>query len=236
MKKTSEVLACHALALALFGPTLSAGALAAGNEKISAECETALALSAAPQRLRASASVLILQGDRFIEQITKDGPLTCIVERNHADSLIPQCLDRAGKKAILPAIIDRSVQAMDGVELATIRAENLRKQEAGLYVAPARAGVSYMMSDYNYIFVASSGQVQKVAPHVMFYAPGLTNEDIGGSFRSMFENIGTPSIVDPGPHGYMVVYTQAASDSSDVKNACRGQLDEPPPVFNPFAS
>jgi hypothetical protein len=36
-------------------------------------------------------------------------------------------------------------------------------------------------------------------PHVMFYAPNVTNEDIGGKLQSEY-----PFVIIPGPHGYII--------------------------------
>jgi hypothetical protein len=49
---------------------------------------------------------------------------------------------------------------------------------------------------------ASTGKVESFPPHVMFYAPNLTNEDIGsdGNFDP-----GLPSIAYQGPQGFMIV-------------------------------
>ncbi|MEO0425249.1 MAG: hypothetical protein AAF184_23130, partial [Pseudomonadota bacterium] len=52
-------------------------------------CEEALALSALPLRLREQASVYALTDQGFELTRRSDGPFTCIVERNHARSIIP---------------------------------------------------------------------------------------------------------------------------------------------------
>ena len=91
-----------------------------------------------------------------------------------------------------------------------------------------------MMSDFNYIYAPRTGKVLKIPPHVMFYAPWVSNEDVGGSLEGVTTNIGTPFVVNPGPHGYMITYTQYPSNSADVVAACEGQLGEPPPPFDPF--
>jgi hypothetical protein len=204
------------------------------NRILTTECEIAVALSAAPSRLRADASVYALTDGEYKMVIEGEGPLTCIVERNHLDSVIPQCMDKAGIDSVLPAILARSTMAVAGASFAEINAENTRKAESGELRPAARPGISYMMSDYNYAFVQSAGRVMKLAPHVMFYAPYVRNSDVGGSFQSMTENIGTTFILNEGVHGYMIVYTEHEADPNDVAEKCRGQLGEQPPLFNPF--
>jgi hypothetical protein len=68
----------------------------------------------------------------------------------------------------------------------------------------------------------------------MYYAPGVSNAEVGGSLKSMTENIGTPFILDEGPHGYMIVYTEHRADPNEVADTCKGQLGERPPSFDPF--
>ena len=209
-------------------------AAAADRIRLSQDCEVAVARSALPERLRADASVHALVGNTYEKVVEGSGPFTCIVERNHPDSVIPQCMDAAGVDSVLPAIIDRSEMAVAGADFAAIEAANTERLHAGMYHAAARPGVNYMMSDYNYIYVQSAGRVLKVPPHVMFYAPNLTNADIGGSFQGMIENIGTPFLFQEGPHGYLLTYTEHPADPNEVAQACSGQLGERPPSFDPF--
>ena len=59
-----------------------------------------------------------------------------------------------------------------------------------------------MLSQNNFDYNASNGRLVRFPPHVMFYAPNLTNADIGsdGSFSP-----GLPSIGYQGPRGFMIV-------------------------------
>lgn len=213
---------------------IAAPAVAGDLTRITRECEIAVARSALPERLRADASVYALVGDRYEKVVDGSGPFTCVVERNHPESVIPQCMDKAGVDSVLPAIIDRSEMLVAGSDFAAIEAANQEKLHAGHYRTASRPGVNYMMSDYNYIFVESANRVLKVPPHVMFYAPGLSNADVGGSFQGMIENVGTPFVFQEGPHGYMLTYAEHRADPNEVADACRGQLGERPPSFDPF--
>ena len=220
-----------ALALAL---AASAGEITGGRDALSLECEIAVALSAAPARLRADASVWALANGAYEQVVAGDGPLTCIVERNHKDSVIPQCLDRAGIDSVLPAILARSHMAVGGASFDEITAASAQSLDNGEFGSPKRTGVNYMMSDYNYIYVPSGERVMKVPPLVMFYAPDVSNDDIGGSFEGLATNLGMPFVFNEGPHGYMIVYTQYPAQADDVAVACEGQLGEAPPRFDPF--
>jgi hypothetical protein len=91
-----------------------------------------------------------------------------------------------------------------------------------------------MMSDYNYIYVENAGEVMKVPPHMMFYAPHLKNSDIGGSLKSAATNVGTPFVFNEGVHGFMINYVEHPSSSDDVSEACQGEIGEAPPRWVPF--
>lgn len=214
----------------------AAGAAAepAARHDLSQECEVALALSALPSRLRGQADVYALQDGRYEKVVDADGPFSCLVERSHASSIAPQCMDAEGARTILPALIAQSEAAIRIPSAREAAAHHAAVLAEGDFSAPGRPGISYMMSNYNYIYAPSADAVLKIPPHVMFYAPSLTNEDVGGSLRSTVANIGTPFIINPGPHGYMISYTEHASDSVDVAAACAGQLGDPPPPFSPF--
>lgn len=219
-------------AAALMSATLLAAPATGPDTVVLTEaCEVALALSALPQRLREDASVVGLTHDGYRTLRERDGAFTCIVERNHRQALIPQCLDAAGTTTILPALVFKSEQVLAGATPEEVDETYRDKLDRGDFVAPSRPGISYMASDYNYIFVANAGAIRKVPPHVMFYAPGLENDDIGGSFTDGQANRGLPFVVDPGPHGYMVSFIEKAAASDDVVAACGDQVGDSPPIL-----
>lgn len=229
MTKSASAILSASLAAAIVTATA-----AANLQDLSIECELAVARSAAPARLRADATVYALQDGKYRKVIDGGGPLTCIVERNDPDSIVPQCLDRAGVDTILPALIHRSLLSLAGASFDEIQADFRQRVANGEFQPPPRPGVSYMMSNYNYTYVATAARVMKISPHIMYYAPHLKNSDIGGSFQAMVENAGMPFVFDEGIHGYMISYTEHEADPNEVAEACRGQLGEAPPSFIPF--
>lgn len=224
MRSMQRVLSAAAV---LAAATTSLDPAFADRPKLTADCESALALSALPARLRDTASVYVLRDDRFEMAREGSGPFTCIVERNHPVSLIPQCTDAAGRDSVVPGIVQRSEWVMEELS-ADARAERFASLvTAGEMVAPPRPGVSYMMSDFSYTWNPSLGDYVKIPPHVMFYAPNLSDEDIGGSMaEGMGTNRGVPFIVQPGIHGFMTSMVEHASESDAVRAACAGQLPD----------
>ena len=203
---------------------------------LTSECEEVLALSALPLRLRDQASVVVLDGDEYRKTISSDGPFTCIVERNHPQSLIPQCADAAGRDTIIPAVIAKSLWALDGVVGTERQARFDERVADGTFRPPARPGIAYMVSDYNYVWNGAANSRLRVPPHVMFYAPGLEEADMGGSMAHSFENRGMPFLLEAGIHGYMISYVDHGSNSAAVERACAGQLPPAPATLGGLAN
>ncbi len=161
-----------------------------------------MALRAAPAHLRAGAGVYALERRGFVLVRSGTNGFTCIVNRDHPRNLKPTCYDREGSATILPKVLRVGELLMKGTLAAEIRVEIAEGFRTGKYIAPRRPGVAYMLSGDIQSFNPSTGKTESFPPHVMFYAPNLTNEDIGseGNFEP-----GLPSIGYQGPHGYMIV-------------------------------
>jgi len=203
---------------------LAAIPLSVAAQTLTPECETELALSALPKRLRDQATAYIHTDSGYQRVGQARTTFACIVERNHPLALIPQCLDQAGATTILPALIYKSEQIMAGEPPATVIAAYKTKLQGGEFQAPVRPGVSYMTSAYNRVYLTQRNERIPVGPHVMYYAPGLNNEDIGGSQPDAMQNRGMPFVLDAGPHGYMISFVEKASNSAAVEQACGEQL------------
>jgi hypothetical protein len=79
------------------------------------------------------------------------------------------------------------------------------RYKTGYYKAPKRAGLSYMLSPILRTYLNndvddSVGTLN--VPHVMHYAPNVSNEDIGGGkLGGMY-----PFVIMPGLHGYVIQF------------------------------
>ena len=69
------------------------------------QCESEMALSAAPEHLRADASVFVLEKDGYVLKSVGAKGITCIVNRDHPRVLKPVCFDEAGSDSIVPMIL-----------------------------------------------------------------------------------------------------------------------------------
>lgn len=166
------------------------------------EREIEIALSAAPPQLRDRAGVYVLEEKGFVKVRESSNGFTCIVNRDHPLALKPTCYDAEGTATILPKVLRFGELLMRGTPVPQIKAEIEAGFRSGKYISPRRPGVAYMLSGDIRNFDSETGKVESFPPHVMFYAPNLTNEDIGST--GDFEE-GLPSIGYQGPQGFMIV-------------------------------
>jgi hypothetical protein len=174
------------------------------------QAEIKLALSAAPEHLRNGASVYVLRKNGFAKVRDGSNGFTCIVNRDHPLNQKPTCYDAEGTATILPKVLRVGELLMQGKSMAEIDREIQEGFRTGKYISPRRPGVAYMLSGDIKDFNPQTGKVESFPPHVMFYAPNLTNKDIGskGDFAP-----GMPSIAYQGPQGFMIV-VMGNSDSA----------------------
>jgi hypothetical protein len=171
----------------------------------SVDDDVAMALGAAPARLRDGAGVYALGPTGFVKIRASTNGFTCIVNRDHPRALKPTCYDAEGTATVLPTVLFEGAELMKGTPLAEINRQIADGLKSGRFTAPRRPGVAYMLSDHIH-GVAPNGQGFAFPPHVMFYAPNLSDKDIGsdGSFSE-----GLPSIGYDGPLGFMIVRCDA---------------------------
>jgi hypothetical protein len=160
-------------------------------DRMPAELESSFALSAAPPALRARTTLYLLDPQTGYYK-TREGTsgVTCLVERTdwalgefRDDIYIPICFDAAGTATYLKVIMEVAALRARGMSAADLKAEVTRRYKVHSYRPPTKSGVSYMEAP---VFRTSTPDLQvrtMSAPHVMFYAPFVTNGDIGASTR-----------------------------------------------------
>lgn len=186
--KITWIPALVAIGLAGTTPTPPSRSTGTTIDRMPAELETRLALSAAPPRVRDRAAVHLLDPGKGYH-LTRQGTngVTCIVERTawelsdfRDDIYIPLCYDAAGAKTYLKVIMDAAALRAQGMSPAALKAEIERRYRDGTYRVPEKAGVSYMVAPIMRTVGPPDLKVHTMAmPHLMFYAPHVTNEDIG---------------------------------------------------------
>src|SRR5262245_46137205 len=210
--KTKLVLAV--IAISLIG--LSAPASRATDptiERMPAKLETRFALSALPPALRDKATVYLLdpkKGYQFSRQGTSG--VTCLVERTvwewadfRNDFYIPLCYDPVGTRAHLRVIMDAATLRAQGMGPAALKAEIEARYKNKTYKAPEKAGLSYMVAPVMRALGPPDMKIHTMAmPHLMFYAPSITNEDIGA----------VPNLSDPSSLLYPFIDRQGSAEQS----------------------
>lgn len=144
------------------------------------EEEVAAALSAGPANMAEEAGVYALEASGYVKVRESKNGFTCIVTRDTVNTFEPQCMDAEGTATVLPRILfaaEQRVQGKSDAEIDVLVAEGYR---TGKFRAPRRPGVNYMLSTKNVVVMnPRTGETGHYQPHLMFYAPYLTNKDLG---------------------------------------------------------
>jgi hypothetical protein len=164
-----------------------------------AEIQIALASSAAPPQVSGAAAIYVLGPKGYTLARQGSNGFACLVTRERADTLEPECFDAEGVATTLPARLFVEEQRAAGRDEASIEAALAEGYASGRFLAPRKAGIVYMLSDFNYVFDPGAQQVIHFPGHLMFYAPYATAKEVG-------EGPGAPYLTHPGhPDNLMVV-------------------------------
>ena len=174
-------------------------------ELLPREKEIVLALSAAPEHLRKNAGVYVLERRGFVKVRECTNGFTCIVNRDHPLNQKPVCFDAEGTATVLPKILRVGELLMQGKTMSEINSDIAEGFRTGKYISPRRAGVAYMLSGDIHNFNPRTGKVESFPPHVMFYAPNVTNADLGITAEALAKDPSLPFIAYQGPHGFIIL-------------------------------
>lgn len=193
---------------------------AARPEILPAACETELALSAAPAHLRDEAAVWTLGKDGYARVRQGENGFACIVNRDDPRSIKPTCFDAEGAATMIPRIELVGRLLLDGASLDAIDARVEAAFASGELARPRRAGVAYMLSQHNRPWDSGAGRLGWFPPHLMVYAPDVTNEDIGTDFDDLRRTPGLPFVGYQGPHGFIIVVSDDVPPGEGDLSAC----------------
>lgn len=177
--------------------------------------ETDFALSALPPHLRNDATVFRLDPTKgYVLERKGTNGFACLVERTEwaradfrNDIYTPLCYDAEGAARHLRVYMDTAELRAQGRTAELVRREIERRyqQKADAYTAPTRPGLSYMVAPMMRTYPSPNSSDKHVMtmslPHLMFYAPNASAADIGETPPPS----PYPFILEPGPHGYMIV-------------------------------
>lgn len=179
------------VAISLIGISASPGqASETMIEQMPAKLETQYALSALPPALRNKATVYLLDPKKGYH-VSRQGAngVACLVQRTVAemadfrnDIYFPLCYDAAGTVTYLKVIMDAAALRIQGMNPAALKAEIENRYSNRTYQAPEKAGLSYMVGPVMRAVGPPDMKVHTMSmPHLMFYAPNITNEDIAAA-------------------------------------------------------
>ena len=206
-------------------------------DKMPADLETDFALSALPPRLRAGATVYLLDPAKgyYIGRKGTNGFICFITRTNwewaefRKDLIVPMGYDPEGARTIWPMYRDAAAMRATGkFTPLQLRDTVIGRVRRGYYTAPAREGVSYMLAPLMRVYTGMPGDrtvMTMSMPHYMFYAPYVSNADLGTD-----PNSGTGPVVlssgntvlgkGKGPEGYIIM---AANPTEAAKIMADGQ-------------
>ena len=182
--KTQNLIALVALGIASAAQAREPASL----ETMPAALETRLALAAVPPALRAEATVYLLDPRKgYVLSKRGSNGVACLVERTQwelndfrDDLYVPLCYDAAGVPTYLKMIMDTAELRAQGLSAAEVKAEIEKRWANKTYQVPGKPGLSYMVAPIMRTVGPPDMTVHTMAmPHLMFYAPFATNEDIG---------------------------------------------------------
>jgi hypothetical protein len=142
--------------------------------------EIALALSSCPTALADKAGVYVLEPSGYAKVRESQNGFTAIVQHSVPGAQEPQCMDAEGTRVILPRMLKVAEWRAQGKSPDEIRRLVGEAFAKGVFQPPSRVGIDYMLSTEN-VVPDDRGVIAPFPPHVMFYAPFLTNVDIGSA-------------------------------------------------------
>jgi hypothetical protein len=160
-------------------------------EKMPVDLETDYALSSLPPRLRDNATVYLLDPTKgyYISKKGTNG-FSVFINRTQwekaeflPDVYTSVSYDEEGAKTYLPVYFAVAAMRASGkYSPEKIHNTIVQRVKDGVYKAPSRTGISYMLCPINRGRVGDMGIINEVMPHYMFYAPRVDNKDIGGAW------------------------------------------------------
>jgi hypothetical protein len=175
------------------------------------EEEMRLALDAAPEHLRAEATVYVFGTTGYSKVRTGTNGFTCLVNRDGNQQgdhdLKPTCWDPEGSRTILPVMLRVGELLAANASPDVIQHDIETRFAKREFSSPQKAGVAYMLKgDLQYDPATRSIAKTAFPPHYMIYAPGVTNVDIGADMNSSRRNHEHPFVYDGYSGGTRTAY------------------------------
>jgi hypothetical protein len=205
-------------------------------EKMPVDLETDYALSSLPPHLRNDATVYLLDPQKgyYVGRQGSNG-FICFVSRTEweweefRNDVAPAIsYDAEGARSIFPVYQDVAAMRASGKYSPPQIKDTIKNRILkGVYKAPSRTGISYMLSPLMRVYPGMPDDKSVItvsAPHYMIYAPYVANEDLGfkpGQPGPVLNSPGQQVFGEHGaPYGYIIVF---ASDEETAIIRRNGQ-------------
>ena len=170
------------------------------------ERQIALAMSAAPAAVSGKATVYIL-GPKGLEKVREgSNGFTCFVGRHFAKptetTVEPVCFDAEGSRTTFSVRLREEELRSSGKSEEQIKADIANGYKEGRFKDPSKPGFLYMMSTENRLGPTPDHGTAHFPPHLMFYAPYMTTQDIGFDSQPQLDYLG---MTHPGAADNLIV-------------------------------
>ena len=153
------------------------------------ERQIALAESAAPAEVSSKATIYILGPKGYEKAREGTNGFSCFVGRHFLTptetTIEPSCFDAEGSRTLLQVYMHGEELRSSGKSEAEIKADFVNGYKDGRYSYPSKPGFLYMMSSENRLSAITDQSTGIFPPHLMFYAPNMTTQDIGLDTQSL---------------------------------------------------
>jgi hypothetical protein len=184
----------------------TAAAMAVLRAVFPVEVEAALALSAAPEHLRAGATVYVYRPEGFVKQRTGTNGFSCLVNRDAflygAAAFKPTCWDAVGEHTYLPVMLTVGKLLATGASAQAISDTITARFATGVFRAPEVGGVAYMLAGDIALDPTTGRVTRQLFPgHFMFYTAGVTTAQLGVTPASTAADATLPFVFAGGAGG-----------------------------------
>jgi len=176
--------------------------------------QIALAMSAAPPEVSSHATIYILgpKGQEKAREGTNG--FSCFVGRHFVKptetTVEPGCFDAEGSRTSFVVRLWEEELRSSGKSEPEIKADVNKGYKEGRFKDPSKPGLLYMMSSENRL-PSGKGATANFPPHLMFYAPNMTTQDIGFDSQPQLDYLG---MTHPGAPDNLIVVIPTASTPS----------------------
>ena len=174
---------------------------------MSAEEQTRLALSTAPPDVTGRASLYVLTPEGYKQARVGTNGFSCLVERELLETIEPVCYDAEGSATTLKARLFREELRARGLPEVEVKRRIDAAYRDGRLRAPGKPGLIYMLAPEQLTWDPYTKKIVAAPPHLHFYAPYATQDDVGG-----FAGRHMPMVLWPGrPDANIVIMARESA-------------------------